>query len=174
MAKKGIFGILGIFLVIILAFSVIIIIPILSISNNFSSYKLIEAHPTYNYEPSTPSSVEHLIVSADVGNVEIKYVDPPVDYHALVEVHIEMSGANLVEKSCEDYFKILWNTSASTANFTFELISEDWYNPALWITQEVSIVVTLRKDIVFDLSMRSNDGNLILTVPYGKFYRNSI
>ena len=68
------------------------------------------------------------------------------------------------------YFKILWNTSASTANFTFELISEDWYNPALWITQEVSIVVTLRKDIVFDLSMRSNDGNLILTVPYGIVY----
>ncbi len=71
MAKKGVIGII---LMIIIGFSLVIIIPISSISLIFSSYRCIEENFSYDFEPSSPSPIEQLYIIADVGNIDIKYV----------------------------------------------------------------------------------------------------
>ncbi|NVM46536.1 MAG: hypothetical protein HWN79_16640 [Candidatus Lokiarchaeota archaeon] len=95
-----------------------------------------------------------------------------MDYFALIDVDIVMSGAKLAQKSCDDYFKISWNTSSSLANFTIEIISDDWFNPSLWLKKEVNIIVNLRKDIVFDINATVKKGNVKISVPWGASVNN--
>jgi len=47
-----------------------------------------------------------LNLNVDVGDIEIRYINPPVDYYAMVEVHIEMSGNNFAGKSYPDFFEV--------------------------------------------------------------------
>ncbi len=154
-------------LLVIIGFSFIIIFPISFLSINLSSYGLIEYSDSFTYKPSSPSSIEKLYINADEGNVEIKYVSPPVEYFALIDVNITLSGEKLAGKSYEDYIKILWDESGNTANLTLEIVSNDWFNPSLRLIKEVNILVTLKKDIVFDIITNLTKGNFKSVVPWG-------
>lgn len=164
MARRGVIG--G-FLLILLCSSLIIIIPISSISITFLSYGLIEERFSYSYNPSTPYPIEQLYINADVGNIDIRYVDPPVDYHASIDVNIVMSGKDLAGNSYKDYINISWSDSGSSANITIEVISDEWNNPSLWIIQKVDIIVNLRKDILFDITAITLKGDSTILVPFG-------
>lgn len=169
MEKKKIIGITSI---IIFGFSLIMTIPIAFLTIVFSPYGIIDESYSFIYQPSSPSSVEKLFITADVGNVEIRYIDPADDYYALIDVDFMMSGAKLAGKSYEDYFDIQCNKSSSPANFTIQIISDDWFNPSLWLTKDVNIVVKLRKDVIFDISATIKKGNLNITVPWGVSVNN--
>jgi hypothetical protein len=173
MSKKRIIGII---LMVILGGSLIIILPIQIISIRLSSYSNINESCSFIYQPSSPSSIEKLYINADVGNVVIRYIDPPVDYYMLIEVNIVLTGKNLAKKTYEDYLNISWNNSSSPTNFRLEILSEDWFNPSLWLIKDVSIIVNLRKDIVFDIKTNLIEGNYEITVPYavsiGNLYTN--
>jgi hypothetical protein len=157
---------ISITLMVIIGCSLIIIVPIQIISIRLSSYDTINKSCTFIYQPSSPSSIENLYLNVDEGNVEIRYIDPSVDYYALIEVDIELIGKNLAGKSYEDYLNISWYNSSSLANFRMEIISDDWFNPSLWLIKDVSIIVTLRKDIVFDIITNLIKGNYKITVPW--------
>ncbi len=163
MEKKSIIGITSI---IIFGFSLIMTIPIAFLTIVLSPYGVIDESYSFIYQPSSPSSVEKLFITADVGNVEIRYIDPTDDYYALIDVDFMMSGAKLARKSYEDYFDIQWNKSSSPANFTIQIISDDWFNPSLWLTKDVNIVVKLRKDVIFDIITNLIEGTYEITVPY--------
>jgi hypothetical protein len=163
MAKKSI---IGVSLLIIIGFVLIGILPIQLILINLLPYRIIDGSLFFPYEPSSPSAFEKLYINADEANVEIRYIDPEVDYYSLIEVNLMIIGVNLGGKSYEDYFNIQWNQSSSPANFTISIISDDWYNPSLWVKKEVNLIVSLRKDIIFDISATVKEGNVDLSIPY--------
>ncbi|MFX0039103.1 MAG: hypothetical protein ACFFCY_10295 [Promethearchaeota archaeon] len=163
MLKKRIIGII---LIVITGCSLIIFVPIQIISIHLSSYSTINEFSCFKYKPSSPSSIEKLYINSDVGNVEIRYIDPPVDYYALIDVNIVLNGQKVAGKSYGDYLNITWDNSSSPVNFRLEIISDDWFNPSLWLIQDVSIIVNLRKDIVFDILTNLTKGNFEITVPY--------
>ena len=159
---------------IIIGFTLIVFVPIQLISFKFFSYGMIDESISYIYEPSSPSPIEKLYINVDEGDVQIKYINPPVDYYALIDVNIVMNGVKLAGKSYEDYLNISWNKSSSPANFTIEIISDDWFNPSLWLFKEVNIVVTLRKDMVFDIITNLTEGNFEIAVPWAVSIGNLI
>lgn len=163
MAKKSI---IGISLMIIIGFTLIVILPIQLILINLLPYGIINDSLSFPYNPSSPSSIEKLYINADEANVEIKYIDPEVDYYSLIEVNLMIIGVDLGGKSYEDYLNIQWNQSSSPANFTISIISDDWYNPSLWAKKEINIILNLRKDIVFSIITNLNEGNYEIAVPW--------
>jgi hypothetical protein len=158
--------IIGIILMVIIGFSLIIFVPIQIISIRLISYDTINESCSFFYQPSSPSPIEKLYINADEGNVEIRYVDPTIDYYVLIEVNIELRGKDLAKKTYEDYLNITWSNSSSPANFRLEIISDDWFNPSLWLIKDINIVVNLRKDIVFDIITNLIKGNYEITVPW--------
>ncbi len=164
MANKSI---VSTFVMVLISFSLIFSIPIVFLSNTLSTYDIINESLHFEFTPDTPFSIEKIFLNVDVGIIEIRYIDPPVDYHVKIDVNIEMSGANLAGRNHSHYFDIDWQTSGSSANFTMKLLSDDWFDLSMWSMKNVSIVVTLRKDIVFDIIAKVNKGDLELTVPWG-------
>jgi hypothetical protein len=156
---------IGIILLVIIGCSLIIFVPIQIILIRLSSYSTINKSCRFIHQPSSPSSIEELNINSDVGNVEIRYIDPLVDYYVLIDVNIVLSGQNVAGRLYEDYLNITWNNSSSPINFNLEIISDDWFNPSLWLIKDVSIIVNLRKDIVFDIETNMIEGNYEITIP---------
>jgi len=153
-------------LLVLIFLSLIIIVPIQLLLIQSISLTNINKSLSFTYAPSSPSIVEKLSINADKANVEIKYIDPNVDYYILIEVNITMIGVNIRGKSYEDYFDIQWDELNSPVSFTMEVISDEWLNPSLWIKKELNIVVYLRKDVTFDISATLNEGNVDLSIPF--------
>jgi len=155
-------------ILILISFSLIIItIPMEFISNSLSTYDTISEHWENKYTPSSPSSIEILNLNVDIGNIKIKYIDPPVNYYLKIDVYIEMSGKHLAGKSYLDYFNIIWQDESSQVNFTVEFISDEWFESSLWFLQNVSIVVNIKKDVVLSIITELKDGDFEITVPFG-------
>ncbi len=72
--------IISLIMMIIIGLSLIITIPVLTLSGGFSNYGTIDELLTYEYAPDNSSPIGKLNLNADVGDVEIKYVTTPVDY----------------------------------------------------------------------------------------------
>ena len=162
--KKGI--VISVLMVIIV-YSLIIIIPIQLITTRLSAYNTINESCYFTYKSSSPFSIEKLSINAEEGNIKIQYVDPPTDYDILIDVHIELIGKKLASKSYEDYLNISLDNSISQANFRIDIISDDWFNPLLWLSKDINIVVNLRKDIVFDITTMLDKGSFEITVSLG-------
>ncbi|MFX0043269.1 MAG: hypothetical protein ACFE8L_10175 [Candidatus Hodarchaeota archaeon] len=151
---------------VIIGVSLIIFVPIQIISIRLSSYDTIYESCSFIYQPSSPSPIEKLYINADEGNIEIRYMDPTVNYHMLIEVNIMLSGKNLAKKTYDDYLNISWSNSSSPVDFRLEIISDDWFNPSLWLIQDVIIIVKLKKDIAFDIITNLIEGHYEITVPW--------
>ena len=151
----------------VIGFGLIIAIPISVLSSNFSSYDVINANPSYEYLPDDPSEIESLILNFDYGNVEIKYIDPPVDYYVKIELNIEMGGKGLEGRELEDYFNIVEGDLTSTPiNFTMRLLPGISFAEAESIINNVSVIVSLRKGITFNISTSVVHGNVDIVVPF--------
>ena len=92
------------FFVLCIIFAIIIPIPIISIS--LSTYGSIDESFSCQYESSAPSSIETLNLNADVGNIEVIYTPPPVDYLVKVDVNIELSGSILAGRSYDERYPL--------------------------------------------------------------------
>ncbi|MFW9937195.1 MAG: hypothetical protein ACFFD5_06065 [Candidatus Thorarchaeota archaeon] len=165
MAKKHI---TLIFVIIVVSFSFIFSVPVLIISSHLSIYGVINESFSLKYSLGTPDSIETLNLYVDVGNIEIKYIEPPFDYHVKTDLDIKMGGANVVQKSYLDYFIVLLeNSSSSAVNFTFKIRPNLVRNEVLSLVNNITIIVSLRPDIAFDIITLVNDGNCKITVPFG-------
>ena len=144
----------------------IIYIPIILLSTGFSPYMRVKGAPeSQEYIISNSSGIYKLNLNVDVGDIEISYTYNPVDYHAKIEVITEMVGQYLNSNNFDDYFTVAWD-DANT--FTIELLSESWFDPSLWNTRDVKIVVTLNANILFDINITTNiEGDVGLYVPGG-------
>ncbi|MFX0027800.1 MAG: hypothetical protein ACFE8B_01200 [Candidatus Hermodarchaeota archaeon] len=158
---------------IISGFGIILGIPIGILSENLSSYDIFNESLSFEYLPGTPSSVETLNLNVELGNIEIKYVDPPVNYYAKIDVYIEMAGAGLAGKDCFNYFIISeGNLTDSPIQFSMRLFPDISDIEVDSLIKEVSIVVNLKKGIIFDISVNVIDGNVDLNIPFNVCTKN--
>jgi len=155
-------------IMILIVFSFIIAAPITFLSVGLSSYGKINKFLTYKYAPISPPYLDKLNLYVAVGNIEIQYIDPPVDYDAKIDVSIEMIGPNLVGKNYSDYFNIGWQHTGGLVNFTMELKSSINQAEVLSLIKNVNIAVALKADVICDISVVVNiQGDVKITVPWG-------
>jgi len=137
-----------------------------------SSYGLYKGINTFGRDSWTSTTFSGRVSHVDVGNIEIKYIYPPVDYEAKIDVSIEMIGQNLTGKTYLDYFNIVWENQSFQVNFTMELKSDINQLEVLSLIKNITIIITLNADIVFGISTTAIHGNIDLNVPFGVTIKN--
>ena len=159
--------IIAIFVVILVGISLIISIPVLTLSSSFSNYGRIDESFIYRYAPEDSSPIEKFNLNVDVGDVEIKYVTTPVDYYVKIQVDIGIFGQIIAGKKYSDYFSVEWDITSPSPTFTMLCTSDTWFDPSLLLTQNVDIIITLNANILFDINITVNErGNVHLIVPF--------
>ncbi|MFX1567036.1 MAG: hypothetical protein ACFFCV_01565 [Promethearchaeota archaeon] len=160
-------------LLMIFGFGLIIIVPIGVLSVNLSSYgKINYTNLPFEYTPDIPSSIERLNIDIDKGDIEIKYVEPPIDNYMSIYVNLEMTGPGLAGKDYSDFFDINWQNINSPVNFSMKFRSDINQVEVLSLIQNITIVVALRADIIFEIKTTVNEGNIELNIPYGVSVNN--
>ncbi|MFX1557006.1 MAG: hypothetical protein ACFFC9_07115 [Promethearchaeota archaeon] len=165
---------LFIVLITILAFIILITIPITVLFDNFTNYGKIEESLSFYYSPEVPSLTDELKINTDIGNIEIIYATVPTDYPVSIEVNINVAGLNIADKSYLDYFDIVWNETSTPATFNFTIKSNKWLEASNWFSRNINIFVILRAEIVFNVTASSNEGNIKTEIPFGVSIENLI
>lgn len=162
-----------IMLLILIFFSLIISLPIIILSDTGSNYgKIYESIPYY-YEPANPTSINNLIVNTDIADIELNYIDEPVNYIAKFVLKVDMSGKILDRKSYLDYFNIIFTNESGNVNFTLKIREGVNFEEILTLLNEISLKVILRVDIVCDIRLNVDiEGNVKIAVPYLVSIRN--
>ncbi|MFX1281367.1 MAG: hypothetical protein ACFFA3_18615 [Promethearchaeota archaeon] len=163
MAKKNI---ILIFILIISGLSVDIYLPTVFLSSGLQSYDIIEESEIW-YFPEDLSPQVDLSIITDVGNIKIEYVEPSFSTYGKINVIFNIAGSDLAGKSYTDYFSLNYQTTNSRANFTLEVLSDDWFDTSLWSLRNISIIISLRSDVIFNINATLEYGDFDLVVPYG-------
>jgi len=142
-------------------------IPSFILLVEFSNFGTIDQSLTYVYSSTTPPLKSELNLNADIGIVEINYVNQPVDYIIKVDVNIEMGGPNLDGKSYLDFFNIVWENITTSVNLNLEIISDMLLDFSKLHQANIYINFTLRADVIFDINASIIDGAIKLAVPLG-------
>lgn len=172
MANKNI---LVLVIVLLFGFSMTVSIPIIILSVRVTPNIIIEdTLDPILYTPANSSNSHGLNLNVDVGNIEIAYVYPPIDYFAKIEVVIRMIGREIVGKKYTDYFTIAYTNSSTISNFTLILKpNTDWSNISKWIKKDVIIKVNLNANVLFNVGLTINQrGDAKLFVPWGVNIKN--
>jgi hypothetical protein len=164
MLRKRIPRLVGIILVII---SLIVIIPIYFLSTGLSKYGRIDENPKYEFDQTDSSPIKILNLNVDVGNIDIKYVNPPVDFVVKIEVDIEMNGILTYGESYTDYFSLTDEIVDSQVNFNLKFKPNIDRGRILTLLNNLQIIVFLRADNIFNIDIYSETGNVNLVVPFG-------
>ena len=164
--------IISLIMMIIIGLSLIITIPIFTLSSGLSNYGTIDELITFKYAPDNSSPIEKLNLNIDVGDVEIKYITKPVNYLAKIIVRVAMTGEGIAGKSYLDYFSFEWENTSTIPTFSMELKSELEQMEVLSLIKNTNIIVYLRADIVFDITVTVIEGNIDLNVPFGVIINN--
>jgi len=164
MANKSV---ISITLIIIIGIGLIITTPILSISSGLSNYGNLKESISFKYNPSNSSPIEDLSINSEIGDIEISYISPSVDYCAKLELNIEMIGLGIAGKNSLDYFDIIWQDASPSPSLRLEIKSGIDKDETITLIKNITIFVTLRKDIIFNLNVITGLGNIGLVVPFG-------
>jgi len=161
MANKSI---IAAFVFILVIISLIISIPLLTLSSTFSNYGTINEPLFFDFS----SPIEKLNVNIDWGDIEIKYVTTPVDYYVKIQVDIELIGQSLAEKEYSDFFSVDWDDTSPSPTFTMLCKSDACLDLSRLLKQDVDIIITLNAIILFDINITVNKkGNVHQIVPFG-------
>ena len=169
MERKSVIAVVTITAVCII---LIIAIPATIFLVGFSNYGKIDDTLTFYYLPSKSTPVEELSLNAELGNIEVQYTTTPTNYHAKVEVNVEISGSNVEGKSCWEFFDIDWQNKSSPIAFSMERKSDNVSDISSWSIENLNIIVTLRADIVYDINLTVLEGNAEISVPFAVFVNN--
>lgn len=165
MAKKSI---IAIFVLILVAISLIISIPALTLSNIFSNYGTIDELLHFEYAPDNSSPIEKLNINTDIGDIEIKYVTTPVDYYVKIQVDIGMVGQSIAGKEYTDFFSVDWDDTSPSPTFIMMCKSNTCFDLSQLLKQDVDIFITLNANILFDINITVNEkGNVQHIVQFG-------
>ncbi|MFX1325695.1 MAG: hypothetical protein ACFE8N_12130 [Promethearchaeota archaeon] len=124
-----------------------------------------EYSDTFFYEPSVPSPLEKISINSDVGKIAVRYNTTPTNYFVKIELNILMRGGFVEGKTFSDFFKpIVWSNE-STPVTTFSLENKPWGLFALF--RNITIDVTLRTDVLYDISAVTATGSVSMDIPGG-------
>jgi len=135
----------------------------------FATSGSIEDSFTFYHASGSPSPIEQLSLSADIGKLDIKYNTSSTPYLLKVEVSIKIAGLFMVGKSYTNFFtpSTEWwqNTSISTT-FDLDVKPDVWFDPSHWFkSYNVTVTATLRTDIIYNLDAMTTTGNIFVDVP---------
>ena len=138
----------------------------------FTTWDTYEYSNTYYYEPSVPSPIEKVNFNSDVGKITINYNTTPTDYFIKLDLDINIRGAFVEGKTFSDFFNpIIWSNESAPV-VTFSLTNKRWR--LLTLSQNITIDVTLRTDVVYDINALSSTGSVSLNIPQNIAINNSI
>ncbi|MHA1986835.1 MAG: hypothetical protein ACW98D_09365 [Promethearchaeota archaeon] len=152
---------------IIIGFIIITILPPTFISVSLSNYGIIEENLSFTHTPTSPAPNQTLFIDADIGDIEIKYEYPPLNYVVKTDISIFIMGINLTGKTYLDMFTITCENTDSNYNITFKFKDEKWMdNPHLMIQNPI-IIIYLNADYLFDINATiKTEGNLEVLAPW--------
>jgi len=139
------------------------------IAYGFATTGSIEKSFNFTYEPISPDPIEDLTFNVDIGTILFKYNTSPTIYYAEIDVDLEIEGWYMEGKSYVDFFNpsTEWWDSA-TATFNLVTLPDVWFDPSDWFkSYNVNIVVTLRTDVVYDLTALTSVGSIEMLVSDG-------
>ena len=129
----------------------------------------IENSFNFTYEPSSPDPIEDLTFNVDIGKILFTYNTSPTTSYAKIDVNIEIAGLYMEGKTYLNFF----NPSAewwdnTTATFALMAIPDVWFDPSHWFkSYNVTVAVTLRTDVVYDIVALTAVGSIEILVPDG-------
>jgi len=143
-----VFGILGFFLV------------------GFMTSGTYQKTYSYYYNPASPASIEECTIYADTAFINVQYNTTPVSYYAKVDVNFYFSGFFVFGKTYQNYFNpISWENESSAA-LTLTRNHMSWIDPTNWLKTEWNVItLTLRTDVVYDITATSVTGGISMTAP---------
>ncbi|MHA1883553.1 MAG: hypothetical protein ACXAAI_11205 [Promethearchaeota archaeon] len=152
--------------VIIMGFGTLILMPINFISIKLSPYDTIDELIPHEYAAGVPSVGRNLYLDIDIGNIEIKYVYPPINYDAKIDLIIEMAGKGLADRDLSDFFDIIEEINNSSIDFSMKIIAGITESEVNSLIRNISIIVSLRSDLVFNITANVFQGNVKVDVPF--------
>ena len=123
----------------------------------------------FTYEPSSPDPIEELTFNVDVGELLFKYNTSPTTSYAQIDVNIEITGLFTEGKTYLDFFtpETEWWDNATTT-FNLQVLPDAWYDPSHWFKfYDITVAVTLRTDVVYDLTALMSTGSIEMQVSDG-------
>lgn len=154
--------------IIIVSFATILIttMPIVILSYTLLPYDIINySKQYYSYEDS--SFIEKLNIDIDIGNVSIRYVPQPVDFAVQIDLKFIMGGIGLKDKLFANFFEVEWQGESNTLNFTMHIKDGSELERVLSQIRKFDILISLKADIVCDISVLIKSGNVALKGTYG-------
>jgi len=133
----------------------------------FVSAGSIERSFSFQYEPSSPDPIEDLSINADIGKILVKYNTTATPYFAEIDVDIKIAGLFMSGKTYLDFFNPsteMW--AESFGIFNLEVLPDIWFDPSYWFkSYDITIIVTLRTDVIYDIAATTATGAIEMSVP---------
>lgn len=133
----------------------------------FTTAGSIDDSFSFQYEPSSPDPIEDLSINADIGKIIVKYNTTATSYFAEIDVNIIIAGLFMFDKTYLEFFNpsTEW-WSESSGIFNLDLLPDVWFDPSHWFeSYEITIIVTLRTDVIFDIDATTATGAIEMSVP---------
>ncbi|MFX1280222.1 MAG: hypothetical protein ACFFA3_12460 [Promethearchaeota archaeon] len=123
----------------------------------------LEYSNTYYYNPHVaPSGIEEVSFNSDIGSITISYNTTPTDIYVKLNLDVEVRGAFMADKSFSDLFTLTW-VNNSIAITTFSLEKKQWFT--LFMINKINISITLRTDIIYEISALTSTGSVAMNIP---------
>ncbi|UCD00944.1 MAG: hypothetical protein JSV23_08670 [Promethearchaeota archaeon] len=137
----------------------------------FVNWGTFEYSNTYYYQ-GVPSPVEILSLNSDIGAININYNSTPTDYIVKVDLDIRIDGGFVAGKAYSDFFEdVVWLNGSIP--ITFELVKKVFTGFIFPIIYDIEIDVTLRTDIIYDITAVSSTGAINMVVPQNIVLNNT-
>ncbi len=135
----------------------------------FATMGSIEDSFNFSYEPISPDPIEDVTINVDIGSILFQYNTTPTASYAQIDVFIGISGLFIEGKSIQDFFDPStewWDDT--TATFNLLTLPDLWFDPSHWFkSYNISVTVTLRTDIVYDITALASTGSIEMEVSDG-------
>jgi hypothetical protein len=113
-----------------------------------------------------------LNIGLDVGNIDIKYVYPPLDYGIDIIIYIDLAGKGLAKKAYTDIFNIIFEHNQTLVNLTLDLQPGIDQNEVLSQIKSLDILVRINVEAELNVKANIGVGNFVMNVPFGVILYN--
>lgn len=138
------------------------------IITGFATSGTIENSFSFYYETS-PSTIEDLDLSADIGKIDIQYNSSATPYIVEIQVDLQISGLFVAGRKYTNFFtpsSDWWENITSPTSFDMKVKPGAWFDPSHWFSSyNVDVIVILRSDVIYNLDAITGTGSIDLNTP---------
>ena len=133
----------------------------------FATAGSIETSFSFQYEPISPDPIEDLSINSDLGKIIVKYNTTATSYFAEIDVDLKIAGLFMSGKTYLDFFSPSTEWWAESSGiFDLKVLPDVWFDPSYWFkSYEITITVTLRTDVIYDIDATTATGAIEMSVP---------